>query len=40
MCMRERLGGMLLWTLNLAVIGAGGALLIPRVAWGAALEAY
>jgi hypothetical protein len=31
---------MLLWTQNLAVIGVGGALLIPRVAWGGALEAY
>jgi hypothetical protein len=36
MCMRERLGGELLWMLNLVVIGVGGVLLIPlgRMGWG------
>jgi hypothetical protein len=36
MCMRKRLGGKLLWTLNLVVFGVGGALLIPQgcMGWG------
>jgi hypothetical protein len=36
MCMRERLGGELWWTLNLAVRGVGGVLmsLLGRMGWG------
>jgi hypothetical protein len=35
MCMREKHGGKVLWTLNLVVLGADGVLLISlgRMGW-------
>jgi hypothetical protein len=40
MQMKVMLGGKLLWTPNMAAIGAGGAYGSPRVVWGGALEVH
>jgi hypothetical protein len=35
-CMKERVGGELLWMLNLVAWGVGGVLVLPlgRIGWG------